>query len=72
MRAKRLLQTSHGRRNVWIEVLKNKEIYLLALPAIAWYIVFCYMPMGGLTLAFKSFKTRLGILGQSLEWNDEF
>lgn len=56
-----------GRRNVWIEVLKNKEIYLLALPAIAWYIVFCYMPMGGLTLAFKSFKTRLGILASP--WN---
>ena len=56
-----------GRRNVWIEVLKNKEIYLLTLPAIAWYIVFCYMPMGGLTLAFKSFKTRLGILASP--WN---
>lgn len=51
------------KRNLWKEIFKNKEIYLLALPAVIWYIVFSYMPMGGLTLAFKSFKAKLGIWG---------
>lgn len=51
------------KRKLWTEILQNKEIYLLALPAIIWYLVFCYGPMGGLTLAFKSFKAKLGILG---------
>lgn len=51
------------KRTLLAEIIKNKEIYLLAVPAIAWYVVFCYMPMGGLTLAFKSFKAKLGIWG---------
>lgn len=51
------------KRRLWTEILQNKEIYLLALPAIIWYLVFCYGPMGGLTLAFKSFKAKLGIWG---------
>lgn len=51
------------KRSLWAEIVQNKEIYLLALPAIVWYLVFCYGPMGGLTLAFKSFKAKLGILG---------
>jgi len=50
-------------RHLWAEILQNKEIYLLALPAVIWYLVFCYGPMGGLTLAFKSFKAKLGIWG---------
>lgn len=50
-------------RSLWAEILQNKEIYLLALPAVIWYLVFCYGPMGGLTLAFKSFKAKLGIWG---------
>ncbi|MDO5378744.1 MAG: ABC transporter permease subunit [Clostridia bacterium] len=51
------------RHNLWAEIVQNKEIYLLALPAVIWYLVFCYGPMGGLMLAFKSFKAKLGILG---------
>ena len=51
------------RRRLLVEIAMNKEIYLLALPAIIWYLVFCYAPMGGLSLAFKSFKAKQGILG---------
>ena len=51
------------KRQIWTEILQNKEIYLLALPAVIWYLVFCYGPMGGLALAFKSFKAKLGIWG---------
>ena len=45
------------------EIWKHKEIYLLALPAIVWYAVLCYAPMGGLVLAFKDFKAKSGIWG---------
>lgn len=65
MRARKTLDGR--RRSLWVEIFKNKEIYLLALPAVIWYAVFCYMPMGGLTLAFKSFKANLGIWGSP--WN---
>ncbi|MCR4695064.1 MAG: ABC transporter permease subunit [Pseudobutyrivibrio sp.] len=42
---------------------RNKEIYLMALPAIIFFFLFAYMPMGGLIMAFQDFKPKLGIIG---------
>ncbi|MDR2747456.1 MAG: ABC transporter permease subunit [Treponema sp.] len=47
--------------SLFVRILKNKEVYLVLLPGVAWYIVFAYMPLYGLTLAFKTFKANLGI-----------
>ena len=44
---------------------KNKKRYLLALPLIAFFIIFCYLPMGGIVMAFCDYKPKLGIFGQS-------
>ena len=38
-------------------------VYLLLLPGIVWFAVFAYLPMGGLTLAFKQYNAREGIFG---------
>lgn len=46
-------------RRIW----KNKTIYIVLLPALIWYLIFVYVPMGGLLLAFKDYKANLGILG---------
>lgn len=35
--------------------------YLLLIPVVAWYVVFCYLPMGGLVIAFKRFSAIRGI-----------
>lgn len=43
------------------ELTKNKYIYLLALPVIAYYIIFCYWPMFGLVIAFKQYELGKGI-----------
>jgi putative aldouronate transport system permease protein len=45
------------------EIWKYKAIYILLLPGIAWYIMFAYLPLGGLSLAFKTYNAKLGILG---------
>lgn len=45
------------------EVWKARYIYLLLLPFLAWLLVFNYIPMGGIVLAFKDYKARLGIWG---------
>jgi putative aldouronate transport system permease protein len=42
-------------------VWKNRGVYLLILPGILWYIVFAYLPMYGLTLAFRTFRASLGL-----------
>jgi putative aldouronate transport system permease protein len=49
--------------NFFSAVVKNKEIYLLLLPGITWYIIFAYLPLHGLSLAFKTFKASRGIFG---------
>lgn len=44
-------------------IIRNKERYLLVLPGMLWYIIFAYIPLYGLTLAFKKFLAKEGIFG---------
>lgn len=41
----------------------NKYVYLMLLPVVAYYIVFYYVPMYGLQIAFKDFSPGLGLWG---------
>ena len=54
----------------------NGSIYLLSIPVLLFYIVFCYIPMYGVIMAFKEFEPAKGILGsQWIGWanfNDFF
>lgn len=47
----------------WKAVRKNWDLYLLALPVLAYFIVFEYVPMYGLQIAFKNFIASQGIWG---------
>lgn len=40
-----------------------RNIYLMLLPVIIFYILFHYVPMGGLAIAFENYKPAKGILG---------
>lgn len=42
------------------DIKKNWILYLMVLPVLAYYIVFCYFPIAGIMLAFKDYKTVLG------------
>lgn len=42
---------------------RDKWLYLIILLPALYYIIFCYWPMYGVTLAFKNFKPKLGIFG---------
>ena len=44
-------------------VLAHWQLLALLVIPVAWYIIFCYVPMFGVQLAFKNYKVRLGILG---------
>jgi len=35
---------------------KNWPLYLIALPVIVWYLVFCYVPMVGILMSFQNFQ----------------
>jgi len=49
--------------NLIRRIIRSKETYLLILPGVAWFVVFAYVPMYGLSLAFKTYKASLGIFG---------
>lgn len=40
---------------------KNRALYWMVLPAVLYYFFFHYLPMGGLLMAFQSYKPKLGI-----------
>lgn len=42
---------------------KNKLLYLMIIPVIVFYALFCYKPMYGIILAFKEYSPNLGIIG---------
>ncbi|MEK3722545.1 ABC transporter permease [Paenibacillus sp. FSL H8-0034] len=42
-------------------ILKYKFLYALMLPGIVWYIMYRYLPMFGLIIAFKEYNFALGI-----------
>lgn len=48
---------------VWKKLNKYRAIYFLLLPGIVWYIMLAIAPLGGLTLAFKTYRANLGIFG---------
>lgn len=43
--------------------MRHGELYLIALPVVAYYIVFHYVPMYGAQIAFKNFAPAAGIAG---------
>ncbi len=58
------------RRNVFQNLSRdfrlNKGLYLMALPVILYYIIFQYVPMPGLVIAFQNFNLFKGFSGS--EW----
>lgn len=53
-------------KRVGNDIKKNLALYIMVLPAVVYYIVFHYLPMGGLIMAFENFKPKLGI------WKSDF
>ena len=35
---------------------KNRSLILLSMPSLIWYILFCYLPVAGIILAFKRYR----------------
>ena len=47
-------------------LIRHKYMYLMLVPAVVYYVVFCYVPMFGASIAFKKFNPMVGIWGS--EW----
>lgn len=54
---------------------KHWPIYLMLVPLLVFYIVWCYGPMYGIVIAFNEYKPKKGFLGSEwvgLQWYREF
>lgn len=49
---------------------RGKFLLLLMIPGLIYFIIFHYIPIGGLLIAFKDYSSRLGVLGSP--WTDYF
>ena len=57
-----IAQTKHlGRESLSYRLKQYWPAYLLLLPVVLWYVIFCYAPMGGLVIAFKKYSVLKGI-----------
>ncbi len=57
----------HGRRlSARVQFKNNWQLYVMLLPAIAYYVLFNYAPLYGIQIAFKDYRAVDGILGS--EW----
>lgn len=52
-------------RRIGQTLQRDKYLYMLILPVLVYYVVFHYVPMYGIVIAFKKFQPLKGILGSS-------
>ncbi|MCK9478611.1 MAG: ABC transporter permease subunit [Firmicutes bacterium] len=52
-------------RRLWGDVARDRYLYAMLIPVVAYYAIFKYAPMYGVTIAFKNFRFADGILGSS-------
>lgn len=52
-----------SRKGIGYELWKNKWYYFMALPGLLFFLVFSYMPLPGIILAFKDYNFADGIFG---------
>ena len=60
---KNSLYDTHSMRNFSRRVMRHWQLYLLLLLPLSWVIIFRYIPMYGLQIAFKEYSIRLGFWG---------
>lgn len=60
------------KRSMRQEIQRNWSLYVLLLPTLISVIIFNYLPMGGLIMAFQDYKPWLGILGSEFVGLDNF
>ena len=59
-------QFSLRMKNAFAYLKKKKYLYILLIPCVVYFIIFNYIPMYGIIIAFKNFNFAKGILGS--EW----
>lgn len=54
------------------KIYKHRQLYILLLPALLYYLIFCYGPMFGLTMAFQDYSITKGFFESEFVGFDNF
>jgi putative aldouronate transport system permease protein len=57
-----IVQKAEKKKRYIDKIIRSKELYILALPGILFFILFKYVPMWGLVIAFQDYSPYQGIL----------
>lgn len=60
------------RHSIWNEMYKFRHIYIILLPVILFYIIFCYLPMFGVVIAFQNYSVTKGVFGSTFVGLENF
>ena len=69
------MQCVRPRQTVWKKLYRDRRLVLMVLPAVAYYVIFSYIPMTGLVMAFKNFVPGNGLYAGEwvgLKWFERF
>ena len=50
---------------IWRNMLQYPTLYIMIIPVLIWFAVFCYAPMYGVIIAFKKYVPTKGIMGSN-------
>ncbi len=59
-------QRKEMRRKTWRKVYRDRQLYIMLVPAIIAMVFLCYLPMSGILIAFQDFSIFKGLFGS--EW----
>ena len=71
----RTANAADGKRlkgETWVKMKKYRFLYALILPAFVLTLIFCYLPMLGVVIAFQDYDIIDGIFGSRFVWFDNF
>jgi putative aldouronate transport system permease protein len=66
----RRANSTKKRRSFWVTLWKQRFLVILLIPGLLNFVIWHYIPMYGVTLAFKDYSMRLGIFGSP--WAADF
>lgn len=58
-------EVSEKRRKLYTKIKSNAQLLMLCIPALVGYILFNYVPMAGIIIAFKKYTYKDGIFGSA-------
>ncbi|APO47291.1 sugar ABC transporter permease [Paenibacillus sp. FSL H7-0942] len=55
--------TRSDKNLLWRDIIKNRWLYIMLIPGVLYFVIFKYIPMYGITMAFQDYTPYKGILG---------